>query len=443
MSDKDSSKGEKLGGHYVLTDVVRAGAQALVVKAMDIDSASLVAVKRIKFGPNDQRAREGFQREASMLQALTHPNIVQLIEIDRDTHNNWYLVLEWIDDNLEDVIGRDGPMPWSMFWDRYGSRLLDAVAFGQKKNIAHRDIKPKNILVTAAGVPKLADYGIAKLLDNGGGWAIAGYTFRFDHTPGYTPPKPEDERFVFSRDCFAFAAVAISCVAGRIIKDHDDIATVLQEATLPKEVRPILERCLSEDAAARPRLASLLKEQLEQAIAAESGAGSEAVLVHLVLTAQVQTALQKRIEAEDQTSLERFMHGELDEVCSILPKDAEGDFEKVEIVGATWRFDAVVAGRHKETLHVSKASEIGAGHASDLRETGSRHRPRNSVHPTRRPGTGRPRPRDGAGRGALGAARPSGGTQREGHAAHLPDLARLSARPRGPRDETGPRDPLS
>lgn len=367
---------QDLDGRYVLTNVARAGAQATVVKALDKQTAALVAVKRVKFGPDDQRAREGFQREASVLQALEHPNIVRLVEVGRDPENNWYLVLEWIEDNLEDVIARDGAMPWQMFWDRYGGPLLDAVIFGQKKRVAHRDIKPKNILVTPDGVPKLADYGIAKLLDNGGSWAVKGYTFRFDHTPGYTPAQPEEEQFAYSRDCFAFAAVALSCVAGRNITDHEDIATALQEAALPKEVRAVLERCLSDDPAPRPRLASVLKEQLDQAMAAEAGEGCEAVMLHLVLTSQVQAALVKRVEAEGAPALERFMHGELDEVCCILPKDddAEGTFDKVDIIGATWRFEAIVAGKHGETLHIAKASEIGAGFASDLRETASRHR---------------------------------------------------------------------
>lgn len=368
-------KTNELGDRYVLTDVVRGGAQATVVKALDKHSAALVAVKRVKFGPDDQRAREGFQREATMLEALDHPNIVRLVEVGRDPENNWYLVLEWIDDNLEDVIGREGAMPWPMFWDRYGGPLLDAVVFGQKKRVAHRDIKPKNILITDSGVPKLADYGIAKLLDNGGSWAIQGYTFRFDHTPGYTPAKPEDERYVYSRDCFAFAAVALSCVAGRIIDSHEDIATALHEAVLPEAIRPILERCLSDDPAARPRLASVLKEQVEQAMGADPG-GNAVVPIHLVLTAQVQNALSARLGVDGQAALERFMHGELDEVCAILPKEGESGvaFEKLEIIGATYRFDAVIAGRNKETLHISKASEVGAGHASDLRETGSRLR---------------------------------------------------------------------
>lgn len=366
---------EKLGNRYVLTNVVRTGAQASVVKAFDIRASTLVAVKRVRFGPDDQRGREGFQREVGMLQSLTHPNIVTVVEVDRDQEGNWYLVLEWIDDNLEDVIGRDGPMPWSMFWDRLGAPLLDAIAFGQKRSIAHRDIKPKNILVGPTGTPKLADYGIAKLIDNGGAWApVAGYTFRFDHTPGYTPAQPEDERYLFSRDCFAFAAVAISCAAGRTIADHADIATALQEAALPDAVRPIIESCLSDDPADRPRLASFLKERLEQAHDALADRSAGTIPIHLLLTDQVQRDLERRVGLDGRAALERFMHGELDEVCSLLPREGEGEFDRAEIVGATWKFDAVVAGRNRETLHVARATEIGASLATDMRETGSRQR---------------------------------------------------------------------
>jgi serine/threonine protein kinase len=168
-SNEQPAGPEMLTGRYILTDIVRRGAQATVTKAFDRKTSRLVAVKRVRFGPDDQRAREAFQREARMLQSLAHDNILELIEVDRDPDGNWFLVLEWIPDNLDDIIAREGAMPWLMFWARFGRPLLDAVAYAQKKRIAHRDIKPKNLLVTESGVVKLADYGIAKLLDGGGG----------------------------------------------------------------------------------------------------------------------------------------------------------------------------------------------------------------------------------------------------------------------------------
>lgn len=363
-----------LAGRYVLSGVVRTGAQATVTQAYDTRTARIVAVKRVRFGPDDQRAREGFQREAGILQSVVHDNIVELIDVDQDADGHWFLVLEWIPRNLEDVIASDGPMSWSIFWNRFGCPLLDAIAFAQKKRIAHRDIKPKNVLVTDSGVAKLADYGIAKLLDNGGAWkAVPGVTFRFDHTPGYTPDKPEDEQYTYSRDCFAFAAVAVSCVAGRAIENQADINVVLQEAPLPASVRTILERCLSADPSARPLLASLLKEQLEQAEAETHRSLVSACSVHMVLSGNTRGLLERRLELDGQTAIERFILAELSEICAILVRgeESEGDLAKIELVGPSWKFDGVIAGRYGEALHITRANEIGASLASSLREMGT------------------------------------------------------------------------
>lgn len=361
-----------LAGRYVLSEIVRKGAQATVTRAYDSQKSCIVAVKRVKFGPDDQRAREGFQREADILQALKHANIVELVDIDRDDDGNWFLVLEWLPDNLEDVIAREGPMHWSMFWERFGAPLLDGITYAQKKRIAHRDIKPKNVLVTENGVAKLADYGIAKLLDNGGAWKpVSGVTFRFDYTPGYTPAKPDDEQYVYSRDCYAFAAIAISCVAGRAIEDDADQKTVLEEAPLPAAVRTIIERCLSDDAADRPPLASVLKEQLEQIEEATQQRHVGSISVHLVLGGKARANLERL--GGDGPAIEQFILSELSEACAIVAKDEQDEQElvHVELIGVSWKFEGCIAGRFQEALHISRASEIGAGLASSLRETGA------------------------------------------------------------------------
>lgn len=360
-----------LNGRYFLTENTRRGAQATVTQAFDTQANRMVAVKRVPFGPNDARAREAFQREATVLQALRHDHIVEMVEIDRDGEGHWFIVLEWIEDNLEDVIQRNGPMTWTEFWDRVGEPILDALALAQKRQIAHRDIKPKNILVTLSGTAKLADYGIAKLLDNGGAWGpVQGLTFRFDHTPGYTPSKPEDDHQL-TRDCYAFAAVAVSCVTGRILESDEDLGIAVQEAVLPAGIRPLIERCLDPDPANRPPLASVLKAHVEDVMAQIEAKSGEILSVTLQLNQKTRSALERRLESEDGRSIETFVAAELSEICGVIARPpTEGDAERIELVGATWKFEAIVAGKDHELLHVTHASEVGAAFASDLRDSG-------------------------------------------------------------------------
>lgn len=360
-----------LANRYMLTENVRKGAQATVTQAFDSHLGRMVAVKRVKFGPEDARGQAGFHREVELLQKLDHRNIVKVIDVDRDHDGHWFLVLDWVPLNLEDVIKRDGPIPWQEYWDRFGESLLEAIAFAHKSKIAHRDVKPKNILVTDDGIAKLADYGIAKLLDNGGSWApVSGYTFRFDRTPGYTPEKPEVEN-ALSRDCYAFAAVALSCVTGRTFDSDADLAVALQEATLPSAVRPIIDRCLSADAAQRPPLASLLLEQLREASTTAERRDGSILELHLRINDRTRVGLERRLATDDINVVERFIAEELGEVCAVVARaEKEGEPAKIELISGAWKFEAMVVGKSQELLHLTQASEIGAGLAADLREGG-------------------------------------------------------------------------
>lgn len=372
MDNQSSSSPQILNDRYVLTESVRTGAQATVTQAFDLQQKTSVAIKRVKFGPDDARARAGFEREAASLQALTHPNIVQLIEVDCDADGKWFLVLEWVDRTLEDVIAEQGPMSWPLFWDTIGEPLLDAICFAQNrpKPVAHRDIKPRNILVTENGIAKLADYGIAKLIDDGGSWArVSGYTFRFDHTPGYTPSKPEED-LVLTRDGYGFAAVALSCLTGRIFTNDEELRTALQEAVVPEPIRSVLASCISDDPTQRPRIASLLKERLEQATAAEERRSEPTVEIFLQLNTKTKTGLERRLDTDDDKLVEQFVCEELDEPCGIIPKPRKDTGpQAIELIGSTYRFDAIVAGRDCELLHVLQSSEVGAGLAADLRDS--------------------------------------------------------------------------
>lgn len=363
---------EILGGRYVLSADARTGAQASVVQAYDTIGRRLVAVKRVKAGPDDERARAGLQLEFGILKSLEHPNIVALLEVDRDAQGDWYLVLEWVPETLDDVVRREGPMAWSQFWDRIGHPLLDAVAFAQKKQIAHRDIKPKNILITETGTPKLADYGIAKLVHSIDAWAPAsGYTFRFDHTPGYTPSAPDSPEYSLSRDCFGFAAVAVACVSGRLLASDEDRAAALQEAVFPANIRAILDRSLSPDVSNRPRLASILQAQIERAQSDNARSADDGLLRHLLLSTTVKRKLERSLEIEGAHAVERFILEEFGEACALLLVDESLPIEAqtvFDLVGVTWRFRAARCGKHGASIDLTSASDIGAALASDLRE---------------------------------------------------------------------------
>lgn len=372
MVTKPGNALQILGNRYVLSNTNRPGGQAIVTQAYDPTESKTVAIKRMRFGPEDERAREGFQREVQMLQDLRHSNIVEMIEVDRDGDGNWYIVLEWLPDNLETVIERDGPCSWDEFWRRFGQPILDAVVYGQKKQIAHRDIKPKNILVSADGVPKLADYGIAKLLDGAGSWApVKGLTFRFDYTKGYTPAEPDAAGSILSRDCYAFASVALSCLTGRIFDREEDPLVALQEAVLPGNVRAILERCLNKDPSKRPALASALLSEIER-VEEETRRASAAVSVcHLSLSNAVMGRICSRMELQDRNDAERFVRDELDEIAGIMPADAAAtgaEKADVDLIGATWRFRCRFSGRHNEVLELVHVLEIDASLATNLRD---------------------------------------------------------------------------
>jgi hypothetical protein len=77
-------------------------------------------------------------------------------------------------------------------------------------------------------------------------------TFRFDHPPGYTPSEPDQAEYSLSRDCYSFAAIALSCLTRRIFDSDGDPIVALEEAVLPAKIRTILGRCLSGSASQRP-----------------------------------------------------------------------------------------------------------------------------------------------------------------------------------------------
>lgn len=242
-----------IGEHFVLLKVERRGGTFSVVrKAIDDRDESFVAVKLLT-GKSDDLQRKVFNNEAKTLRNLSHPNIVRCRAAGIDDTDTYYLVLDWVERNLDDVLKASGP--WES-WDRLAADialpLVDALAYTHLKQIEHRDIKPANVLISERGVPLLADFGIAKIRgeEQTTSQTVAGW-----HSKPYAPPELNaDIRYV--RDVYSVGVLLIQCLTKEALKDLGAVERALGSIRVPPDVRKLLASCIATQPDERPKNAS-------------------------------------------------------------------------------------------------------------------------------------------------------------------------------------------
>ncbi len=160
-----SHSGELIGNYRVLHEL-GSGGMAVVYLAERADGhfEQQVALKILRFGADGGEARHHFAQERQILASLDHPAIARLIDGGITPAGLPYLAMEYVDG-----------MPIDRFCDQQRLsiderlqlfvKVAEAVRYAHHRLIVHRDLKPSNIVVTADGVVKLLDFGIAKLLD--------------------------------------------------------------------------------------------------------------------------------------------------------------------------------------------------------------------------------------------------------------------------------------
>jgi serine/threonine-protein kinase len=164
-SDQHSLVGERLGPYRVIRRVGRGGTGAVYLAARDDDEFQRrVAIKVIRRGMATEDTLNRFRSERQILASIDHPNIARLLDGGSTDDGLPYFVMEYIEGE-----------PLHTFCDssrmgieariRLFRQICEAVRVAHQNLVVHRDLKPGNILVTAEGVPKLLDFGIAKLLN--------------------------------------------------------------------------------------------------------------------------------------------------------------------------------------------------------------------------------------------------------------------------------------
>ena len=144
--------------------IIGRGASGTVLKATQISLNRPVAIKvlprRLSADPHAVAALYAEGRAAA---ALNHPNIVQAYDVQQagDCH---FFVMEFVEGKtVSDVLRESGPYPEEAALEIVIA-MADALAHAHAKGLIHRDVKPRNIILTAAGVPKLADLGLARAM---------------------------------------------------------------------------------------------------------------------------------------------------------------------------------------------------------------------------------------------------------------------------------------
>lgn len=151
-------------GHYRIVGLIGEGGMGAVFAAVRTDELfeQKVAVKLVRRGMDSGFVLERFQAELRILASLTHPNIARLIDGGSTEDGRPYFVMEYIEGQpLNDYCSANDLSIGERI--KLFCQICSAVQYAHQKLIAHRDIKPGNILVNDDGIPKLLDFGIAKL----------------------------------------------------------------------------------------------------------------------------------------------------------------------------------------------------------------------------------------------------------------------------------------
>jgi len=164
-TSEETLTGRRIGSYQVIREI-GSGGMAVVYLAVRADDQyrKRVAIKLVKKGVDLDEIPRRFRNERQTLAALDHPNIVRLLDGGSTEDGSPYLVMDYVEGMTITVYcdGRRLSITERLELFRI---VCGAVHYAHQNLVIHRDLKPGNILVTAEGVPKLLDFGIAKLLN--------------------------------------------------------------------------------------------------------------------------------------------------------------------------------------------------------------------------------------------------------------------------------------
>jgi serine/threonine protein kinase len=262
---------------YELLGLLGEGGMGVVYLARHVQLERLVALKVIRaYELSAQMAKERFQIEARSAARLHHPNIVQVYEVG-EFDGRPYAALEYVaGGTLAYQLAGRSPLPAQKAAELLET-LARAVDVAHRNGILHRDLKPANVLLTPDGQPKIADFGLAKLVDEQAGLTPTDAVFG---TPSYMAPEQASgqlHKVGPAADVYALGATLYELLTGRPPFQAATAGQTLKQVRfkepvpprrLEPSVPPILEaiclKCLAKEPRRRYASASELASDLRR-----------------------------------------------------------------------------------------------------------------------------------------------------------------------------------
>jgi serine/threonine-protein kinase len=227
-------------GSYEILGVLGRGGMGVVYKAHQPSLKRTVALKMILDAAAEPTALARFKAEAEAVAQLQHANIVQIYEIG-EHEGRPYLSLEYVDGGtLAKRLARMLPMP------REAAQLVEMLAramhAAHQRGIVHRDLKPGNVLLTADGMPKISDFGLAKQTrDQASGESPMTRTGDVLGTPSYMAPEQAagQTRLVGpATDVYALGVILYEMLTGKTPFGADTAVAAIRRLLTEEPVRP-------------------------------------------------------------------------------------------------------------------------------------------------------------------------------------------------------------
>jgi serine/threonine protein kinase len=274
--------GKVLEGRYRIDDFIGRGAMGLVFRATMLADKKQVALKVMRTDVmEDETQLARFYREAKATMSLDHPHIIKVFESGQFSDGTPFMSMEFVEGlPLNKLIKEQAPLDPQRI-ARILLQVSTALAEAHQKGIAHRDLKPGNIMVMpgSAGLEpiKVLDFGIAKLLGDAEAAQLTQAGFALG-TPHYMSPeqakgKPLDGRC----DLYSLGVIGYEMISGKVpFAGESSVDVIMQHLTRPipalpstvtstiqaKQLAEVIYRCMEKERERRVQSAEELADMM-------------------------------------------------------------------------------------------------------------------------------------------------------------------------------------